>query len=620
MCGICGVIQMNSKLPSEDIRNDVARMMVQMTRRGPDDQGLWHDKYCALGFRRLSILDLTPTGHQPMLSQDGRFALVFNGELYNFRELRAILEKKGVNFRSTGDAEVALYALAEWGTDALESFNGMYGLAFYDTLEKKLFLARDHAGIKPLYYANTSQGLVFASQYNQVIQHPWAKDLEISQDALSLYLRFGWIPAPYALLQKSHLLEAGSWLQVDADGEITRGRFYEFPKYQAPSLFGEKAVDALDETLDRAVRRHLVSDVPVGLFLSGGIDSPLVAAKARQISGGSLPAFTIGVAGDPAMDESADAAAFAAEIGLDFHLRSITSQSALDLMEDVILASTEPTADFSIFPTLLVSQFASESVKVVLTGDGGDEPFWGYVGRFVPMLEQAAYFKKPLAARYASIAANKFLGIGNATREVLYPDVGCLFQKKHTLMAEKDLANLFPDLNPLPKDFDLFEYDGSNMDHTAQWLRWNEFTMHLQRVLMKADRASMHCSLETRLPLLDKEVLSVAAQTDWRTCLDLEKRLGKIPLRKVLSMHVKHQTQAKKGFTVPMHQWLQEPLQDLLQEKVINRRDFLGQPVNHGYLSSVNQRLLDGDRSKAWGLWLLLSLVLWEETHLINNG
>jgi len=620
MCGISGIFHFTHiQLSDQDI-DTVSKMTSQMVRRGPDDQGLWHDEDCALGFRRLSILDLTPTGHQPMTSQDGRYVLVFNGELYNFQDLSAYLEKKGVNFRSTGDAEVALYALAEWGTDALERFNGMYGLAFYDTFEKRLLLARDHAGIKPLYYAHTKQGLVFASQYNQVIQHPWARDLEISQDALSLYLRFGWIPAPFALLENTHLLEAGTWLRVDADGDMTRGRFYEFPKYQAPSLFGEEAVDALDEALDRAVRRHLVSDVPVGLFLSGGIDSPLVAAKARQISGGSLPAFTIGVTGDPAMDESDDAAAFAAEIGLDFHLRTITSQTALDILNDVILASTEPTADFSMFPTLLVSQFASESVKVVLTGDGGDEPFWGYVGRFVPMLQQAAYFKKPIAARYAAIAARKFLGFGHATREVLYPEVGRLFQKKHTLMIEKDLERLFPNFNLLPADFTLFQYDGSDLDHTAQWLRWNEYTMHLQRVLMKADRASMHCSLETRLPLLDKEVLAVAAQTDWRTCLDLEKRLGKIPLRKVLSRHVKHQTHAKKGFTVPMHQWLQGPLQEILQEKVIHRENFLGQPVNQGYLSGVNQRLLNGDRSKAWGLWLLLSLVLWEEKHLLNHG
>jgi len=615
MCGISGIIRYkNIQLTEQDIES-VLNMTSQMVRRGPDDEGLWHDKQSVLGFRRLSILDLKPTGHQPMNSHDGRFVMVFNGELYNFRELRALLEKRGVNFRSTGDAEVALYALAEWGPDALESFNGMYGLAFYDTLEKNLLLARDHAGIKPLYYAQSSQGLVFASQYNQVIQHPWASNLSVSQEALSLYLRFGWIPEPYALLDNTHLLEAGTWLKIDREGNFSRGRFYDFPKYQKPTLFGEEAVDALDEALDHAVRRHLISDVPVGVFLSGGIDSPLVALKARKISGQRLPAFTIGVEDDNNMDESQDAAEYAGEIDLDFHLRMIRSGSVLDLLEDVVDASTEPTADFSMFPALMVSKFASESLKVVLTGDGGDEPFWGYTGRFIPMMEQAPYFNLPLPARYGAIAARKILGVGFATREILYPSIGRLFQKKQTIMPEVDLFSLFPEIDNLPEELDLFDYHGTDLDETAQFIRWNEYTMHLQRVLIKADRASMHCSLETRLPLLDKEVLAVAAQTDWCTCLDLNKRLGKIPLRKVLSRHVKHQTHNKKGFTIPMHQWLQGPLQGLLQEKVIHRRDLLGQPVNRGYLSNVNERLLEGDRSMAWGLWLLLSLVLWEETH-----
>jgi asparagine synthase (glutamine-hydrolysing) len=585
-----------------------------MQRRGPDDVGAWQDGRCAFGFRRLSILDLFPTGHQPMLSQDGRYVLVFNGELYNFQEIRSELEQRGVSFRSTGDAEVVLYALTEWGISALGRFNGMFGLAFFDIQAQTLLLARDHAGIKPLYYLHTKQGLVFASQYNQIVGHTWARSLEVSQAALSLYLRFGWIPAPYALLENTHLLEAGCWLRIDSTGNKQEGRFYEFPRFTPPTLHGEQAVDALDEALDRAVRRHLISDVPVGVFLSGGIDSPLVAAKARQISGQRMQVFTIGVT-DPAMDESEDAAAYAQEIDLEHILRMIDEQAALDLLNDVAQASTELTADFSMFPTLLVSQLASHHVKVVLTGDGGDELFWGYPGRFVPMMEQAPYFRIPRPLRLANVGARKILGIGKATREVLWPDLGRLFQKKHTLLAETDLEALFPDLQPIPQDLGLFKYTGTDLEETAQWLRWNEFNLHLARVLMKADRASMHFSLETRLPLLDKEVLAVAAQTDWRTCLDIEKRLGKIPLRKVLKRHVRHRTLVKKGFTVPMHEWLQGPLQGLLQEKVLHRPDFLGQPVNQAHLAKLNQQLLYGDRSKAWGLWLLLSLILWEETH-----
>lgn len=616
MCGICGQFSVNFREDAAQSIRAVHAMTLLMTRRGPDDEGYWQDEYCAFGFRRLSILDLTSMGHQPMTSHNERYVLVFNGEVYNFREIRHELELRGAYFRSSGDAEVVLYALAEWGVNALERFNGMFALAFYDSKKRTLLLARDHAGIKPLYYLKTAQGLVFASQYNQVIQHPWARGLDVCRESLSLYLRLGWIPAPYAMLEHTHLLDAGCWLSIEATtGDVQQGRFYEFPKYLPATLHGEQAVEALDEVLQRAVRRHLISDVPVGLFLSGGIDSPLVAALAHEVSGQSLQAFSIGVQ-DPEMDESQDAVLYARELVLDHTLQMIDEELALGMLDDVARANTEPSADFSIFPTLLVSRLASQQVKVVLTGDGGDEPFWGYPGRFVSMLEQAPYFRQVLPLRLVHIALRKVLQVGKATREVLYPDLGRLFQKKHTIFAEKDLKALFPGILPVPDELDLFQYTGTDLDKTAQWVRWNEFRLHLARILMKADRASMYYSLETRVPLLDKEVLNVAVQTDWHSCLDLENRWGKIPLRKVLGRYIHHQTQAKKGFTVPMYRWLQGPLQELLRAKVLERRDLLGQPVDRVYLARMNQQLLHGDRSKAWGLWLLLSLVLWEETHL----
>lgn len=614
MCGICGLF---SFFNSDNLQFQyVNNMSLQMVKRGPDDEGYWTDySYCSLGFRRLSILDLSPTGHQPMISSDDRFALVFNGEIYNFLEIRESLKQRGIRFRSTGDSEVVLYALAEWGIPALEKFNGMFALAFYDRRDNSLLLARDHAGIKPLYYLRSHQGLVFASQYNQIVQHPWASNLEISQEALSMYLRFGWIPAPYGILEKTHLLQAGCWLKVDATQKISQGRFYEFPQCSRPVLIGDQAVEALDDALNRAVRRHMISDVPVGVFLSGGIDSPLVAAKARQINGQSLKAFTIGV-NDPKMDETEDARTYSKELELEHIVRLTNEQTALDLLDDVISATTEPNADFSIFPTLLVNQLASEYVKVILTGDGGDELFWGYPGRFVPMLQQASYFQLPKSLRYGSIAARKVFGFGYATREVLFPNLGRLFQKKHTLISEQNLKMLFPVLPEIPDDMAIFTYYGTNVDETAQWVRWNEYNFHLARVLMKADRASMHFSVETRLPLLDKEVINVALQTDWRSCLDLEHHIGKIPLRKVLRKFVRHQTLGKKGFTVPMHTWLRGPLQDQLQEYVLNKKEILGQPVNQAYLHLLNCKLLDGDDSQAWGLWLLLSLILWQEKHL----
>lgn len=615
MCGVCGIFHFSSHLPAHDQQNLITAMTDLMVRRGPDDDGFWQDGQCSFGFRRLAILDLSLAGHQPMLGHDGRYALVFNGEVYNFVEIRRELELLGIRFRSTSDTEVVLYALAEWGIRALERFNGMFALAFYDSLDKTLILARDHAGIKPMYYMKVQQGVVFASQYNQIIQHPWARGLAISQDALGLYLRFGFCPAPYGIVEQTHLLEAGCWMQFQANGLQTNGRFYEFPRFTSSILSGEKAVDALDDALGSAVLRQLISDVPVGVFLSGGVDSPLVAAYACRENPNPMLAFTIGVS-NSGLDESQNARLYADELGLNQVLRQVDQFTALTLLDNVMQACSEPSADFSIFPALLVSQLASEYVKVALSGDGGDELFWGYPSRFATTLRLAKYFGYQQPRRITHIALKKFFNHGAATREILWPNIGRLYQKKHTLFAEEDLVSCFPELPNIPLEFDLFDYQRSDLDETAQWLRWNEFTLHLQRVLLKVDRASMYHSLEVRVPLLDKNVIMVASQVDWRSCLDLRTNQGKIPLRHALARYVKHQTPGKKGFTVPMRDWLMGPLHGLLQEKVLQKPDILGQPLNKLALQRVYKRMLAGDKHTAWGLWLLLSLVLWKETHL----
>jgi len=615
MCGICGLFTMDEQYNQRKALESVERMVFQMARRGPDDEGIWQDGFCILGFRRLSILDLSSNGHQPIHTQDGRYVLVFNGEVYNFREIRKELEQLGIRFQSTGDAEVVLYALMEWDIRALDRFNGMFGLAFYDNQEKSLLLARDYAGIKPLYYLYSAQGLIFASQYNQIVQHPWAKNLGVNQDSLSMYLRFGWIPAPFALLEKTHLLEAGCWLKIDTTGKIQQGKFFEFPKYLAPTLCGEQAIDALDEALDRAVKRHLISDVPVGVFLSGGIDSPLVAAKVKNIAHQKIQAFSIGV-NDPIMNELNEAQQFASELDLNLTSQKISINDTLDLMDDVFEATTEPTCDYSIFPTYMVSKLAKKYVKVVLSGDGGDELFWGYPGRFIPVLNQAHYFGLPKFLKYGNILLKKGFGIGNASRDILWNDIGRFFQKKHTIFSEKDLDNILPGLQSVPLSFQLFNFQETDLQKTAQWLRWNEYHFHLERVLMKVDRASMHNSLEVRVPLLDKEVITTSLKIDWQTCLDLDQKIGKIPLRYLHAKYFKKQEYTKKGFSVPIHDWLKGPLQGLLYENVLSRQDILGQSLNRTYLQKINKKMIAGDKSKAWGLWLLLSLSLWQKKHL----
>ena len=613
MCGIVG--EFYTSLESGITVNENFLHLVEMMRlRGPDDEGTWTDgKQCVLGFRRLSILDLSPTGHQPMLTQDYRYALVFNGEIYNYREIRAQLETKGIRFRSTGDAEVVLYALAEWGIEALPKFNGMFALGFYDTQEKRLLIARDHAGIKPLYYLATPYGLVFASQYDQILSHPWRSNLPVSQGALALYLRLGYIPAPYAILECTHMLEAGAWLEFAIDGQVRRGKYFSFPQYEPPELYGEAAYEAVDTAITNAVRRHLISDVPVGIFLSGGIDSPLVAAKIREVTNSVFPTFTIGES-DQRFDESQDASAYAKELGFEHILQHLAPQDALAILDDVVTACSEPFADYSIFPTMLVSKLARQHVKVVLSGDGGDELFWGYVPRFAAVLERSKDFKQPVWVRNTRRYLTKYLRIGSNPTYLTRSTIGDWYLDKHTRSLVKLKPPIFPDL-PLPRDFNMFSYAGWQEDQTAQWLRWNEYVGHLTMVLLKVDRASMFNSLEVRVPYLDREVIEVATRIDWPSCLDIQAKIGKIPLRKALSKRIKHQSQNKRGFDIPMDTWLRTSLRPLFEEYVGAAPELLGVPLNQGMVRTLYDQHLSGKFNHDRSLWVLLSLALWEKNH-----
>jgi asparagine synthase (glutamine-hydrolysing) len=614
MCGICGCFSFNA-LSDRDLA--ATRQMIRlMERRGPDDQGFWTDgKRCSFGFRRLAILDLSPYGHQPMQTLDGRYVLIYNGEVYNFHELREELNYKGIRFRSTGDTEVVLNLLAQYGKDALNRLNGMFALAFYDTIQKRLILARDHAGIKPLYYLLNSEGLVFGSQYDQIMIHLWAKRLQISTEALALYLRLGYIPAPYALLKNTYMLEPGTWLEATAEGQVKRGKFFEFPLYRDAELTGQEAYEAVDEAVTKAVRRHLVSDVPLGTFLSGGIDSPLVTAKMKAAGNDPVHAFTIGTCGDH-LDESSEAIAYARGIGVEHTIEHVTPEKVLTMLDDVIASCGEPFADYSVFPTMLVARLAHQHVKVILSGDGGDELFWGYAGRFASALDKASAFRpQPYWVQTLRRGIGRFRHAADGHSTLRHHSIGDWYRAIHIRIPEEHLAEIFPELPEWSSDFELFTYNGWDPTKTAQWLRWNEFVGHLTMVLLKVDRASMYHSLEVRVPLLDREVIDVAMRVDWASCLDTKRRVGKMPLRAALARHVCHQTATKRGFEVPMNTWLRGPLKGIFEEAVIQQKELLGMPINRQAMRNFFQKHITSQCNHARGLWTLLSLALWQKKY-----
>ena len=267
---------------------------------------------------------------------------------------------------------------------------------------------------------------------------------------------------------------------------------------------------------------------------------------------------------------------------------------------------------------MLVSRLASQNVKVVLSGDGGDEPFWGYVKRLSNVIDKAERFQQPFWLRVTHREITRYLRIGNGFRGLSEPTIGDWYFHTHSRISNHYLQSIFPDLHP-PQDFNAFVYTGWQRDQTAQWLRWNEFVTHLTMVLLKVDRASMFHSLEVRVPLLDREVLDVAVRIDWASCLDIQGKRGKIPLRKALQKSVHHQSQHKRGFDVPMDAWMRGSLRPVFEEYVLNTKDILDLPINHQAVHHLYQRHLSGRANRARSLWTLLSLALWEQRHLKGN-
>lgn len=614
MCGICGVLSRRGG--DVDARNArVGKMNSQMIRRGPDDEGIWSDERLSLGFRRLSIIDLSRNGHQPMSTPDGRFHLVFNGEVYNFAEIRAQLIAKGVAFVSRSDTEVVLHSLAMWGKSALTKFNGMFAIAFYDSVEGRLLLARDPIGIKPLYYGVSDQWFVFGSQFDQVLSFRKELGTELCRSGISYYLRLGYIPAPHSVFKQIRMLEAGAFIELDREWKVVTGKYWEFPLEKQPRVKADELIDLVNETIEQAVSRQLVSDVPIGCFLSGGIDSPLIAAMVRKNSSESVKAYTLRVQGADC-DESQWAMDYAKAIGVEQIVVDCAASDLLHLVRESVQACHEPLADYSILPTMLVSKAAASSVKVMLSGDGGDELFWGYFGRFSSVLSRCSEFEKPYHLRTIERGLLRLSGKRNPGQHLVQRSIGDWVRAKHTRIFDEDIDDVFVDAPPFDDASGFYSYTGFDQDETANWLRWNEFVAHLSMVLLKVDRASMFSSLEVRVPLLDMNVVEMASRVHWKDCLDIQGGIGKLPLRKCLSRYVPKQSVDKKGFSVPMGDWLRGPLRSLVEDVLLSKQSLLGMNIHRNALRRYFESHCSGRTDRAWGVWVLLSLALWEDRYL----
>jgi asparagine synthase (glutamine-hydrolysing) len=644
MCGLTGFLQ-PSVTTTDTLRDQVMRMADTLAHRGPDDAGFWVDTPAGLafGFRRLAIIDLSAAAHQPMLSADGRFVLVFNGAIYNFRDLRADLEKHGVRFRSTSDTEVLLEAAAFWGVEsACRRLWGMFAIALWDRVDRILYLARDRLGKKPLYYADAGGVFLFASELKALRAHP-AFDATISRDALAGYLRYGYVPAPYSIYQSARKLLPGHIALVRTEQPTEVRSYWDAGKVAQEGLglrldLNEKeAVRDLESLLLDAIGRRMISDVPLGAMLSGGIDSSVVVALMQQLSTRPVRTFTIGFS-EAAYNEAVAAKAVAAHLHTEHTELYVTPEQAQEVIPDLPRYYDEPFADSSQIPTFLVCRMARKHVTVCLSGDGGDELFGGYTRYMIAQRIWNLMRRSPPAAR--RLTAEAIQAVPTRMWDLIYQGLAPLLpgrwrqtlpgDKAHKLAALLAAANpdgLYRSLVSVWKNPNDLVIDGREpntiLDDPDLRERFPDFTERMMfcdlvtylpdDILVKVDRASMGVSLEARSPLLDHRV----AEWAWKLPLSFKQRSGKSKwlLRQVLRRHVPPHLveRPKMGFGIPLGAWLRGSLRDwseeLLQEKRLREGGFLRpEPVRSAWADH-----LAGKRKADHALWAVLMFQAWSD-------
>lgn len=629
MCGIYGYISLKEKIEPERLR----RMGNALRHRGPDDEGeIIRDSRGAsigLGHKRLSIIDLSSAARQPMANEDETIWITFNGEIYNFKELRRELESKGHRFRSNSDTEVIVHLYEETGTRCLERLNGMFAFALWDSNKEILFLARDRIGKKPLHYSINGGGIIFASEIKALLKHPDVNK-EIDLKSLSKYLTYEYVPAPDTIFESIKKLEPGHCLLYQ-NGEARSEKYWEIPLEDYPIADKTEAqyIEELREILGRAARSRLVADVPVGLFVSGGIDSGLVAAFAAR-AGQQLECFTIGF-DEPSFDESNYALQVAQALGIRHHIKIFHAEEMLRILPNLPDILDEPLADPSVLPLYLLSQFASEKMKVVLSGDGGDELFAGYqtyqahklityydvLPGFLKAALRAIATNLPVSHGYLSTdyKIKQFLkgaGVSSEIRFFLWRGAFNNREKKELLSPElqRELENhnTFEDIFRYVKE--------SGLTKELERILFLSMKLYLQdNNLVTVDRASMANGLEVRCPFLDREFVEFVCR------LPMDYKLNGLKTKYLLKkaaegfLPKKIVYRQKKGFGIPVSKWLtgdlKEFMSDYLSEERIKRQGIFNSP----YIKRLIEEQLSKKKDNRELLWTLLVFQVWYERY-----
>lgn len=614
MCGILGRINFNGEEVSKSDLINAARLI---NHRGPDKAAQWSEKGCGLAHQRLSVIDLTEHGDQPMESKNGRFVCVFNGEIYNFLDLRKEIEADPSRWRSTSDTEVLLEGWALWGVDILDKIDGMYAFAIWDKEKRKLFIARDRMGEKPLYYHWKNNTFAFSSRPKPIFKIMKNLSLDYDHQGLRFYLEGGYIPAPYTAHKELKKLPAAHYLEVDAKG-IEIKRYWDFSQIPTDlsylSRSEDSILDEMDAIITKSVRQRMVSDVPLGAFLSGGIDSSLMVAIMSKLHSRPIKTFTIGFE-ERDYDESSDAEAVAKYLKTDHHCEHLKVNDLLELVPTFLENYDEPFFDSAAFPTLAVSRLARKHVTVSITGDGGDELFGGY-----------HYYK-------ISKALNPFFSMPKFVRMTLSGAIGMIPKHKAQLLSAalkqttsakafafsrsiaKDFRNIIPSdvLSQTQSLGELFELTSAGfppkLHASEEGMRLDALYTLNDDYLQKTDVASMAYSLESRAPILAREVVewSMKLPVKWK----VQGASNKYLLRKLAYRYIPKEIldRPKRGFGVPIDSWLRGPLKNWANDKINDPLNYEGLPIEQHAVQELFKLHASGFRNVHPLLWAILMLL-----------
>jgi asparagine synthase (glutamine-hydrolysing) len=631
MCGICGAYNFGSREPVA--KNTIEKMCQTLVHRGPDDLGTYLSGNIGLGHRRLSIIDLN-TGQQPIFNEDKTIVIVFNGEIYNFLELRRHLESKGHTFYTKTDSEAIIHLYEEYGRDCVNHLRGMFAFAIWDEKNRKLLLARDRVGKKPLVYAMINGSFIFASEMKAILEWPGFKP-STNPEAIHYFVTYQYIPSPLTIFKEIQKLPPASVLECPANGKIEVSRYWELDFRNKIKVNEAEAADLVREKLTEAVKMRLLSDVPLGAFLSGGLDSSIIVGLMSRLSSQPVKTFSIGFAEDDFSEVS-----YARLVAKHFntqHQEFIVKPNAMEILPKLIWHYNEPFGDSSALPSYYVARETKRFVTVALNGDGGDENFAGYLRYRANMLAARLDFLKPLLANRAvkkmisSLphhehqknllrAFKRFalaMGETPARRNIAWH---CIFDQQYQsqLYSESFKKTIAAT--------DSYQYltavfNGAKADNLLDQLLYTDIMTYLpEDLLVKMDIACMANSLEGRSPFLDHEFMELSASLP--ASFKLHGQQSKYILKKAFSAILPPEIlkRGKMGFGVPIEKWFRRELKDYVRDILLSQRSLQRGYFRQEFIAQLIQQHSDGKMNHGYRLWNLLSLELWHQVFIDRNN